>query len=84
MAEPSKELSSRRQRRALLSPRGLTRLRGSIRTTEQQQFAGRRLNLQELGDYIRIAPKIVRKVLKRQSYVDFSTLELCFSAFQIP
>jgi WD40 repeat protein len=84
MPEAANESSQRRQRGAVLSPRGLTRLRAAIRMAEQRDFEGRRLNLQELGNYIRIAPKTVRKVLKRQSTVDFSTLELCFSAFQIP
>ncbi|WP_017296512.1 AAA family ATPase [Nodosilinea nodulosa] len=84
MAEEAKESSQRRLRGAVLSPRGLTRLRAAIRATEQREFEGRRLNLQELGDYIRIAPKTVRKVLKRQFSVDLSTLELCFSAFQVP
>ncbi|MBE9137413.1 hypothetical protein IQ254_09355 [Nodosilinea sp. LEGE 07088] len=84
MPEAANESSQRRQRGAVLSPRGLTRLRAAIRMAEQRDFEGRRLNLQELGDCIRIAPKTVRKVLKRQSTVDFSTLELCFSAFQMP
>ncbi|MGF1459272.1 MAG: NACHT domain-containing protein [Leptolyngbyaceae cyanobacterium] len=84
MTEPTSEIAPRRQRGAILSSRGITRLRAAIRVVEKRQFEGRRLNLQELGNYIRIAPKTVRKVLKRQSCVDLSTLELCFSAFQVP
>jgi WD40 repeat protein len=84
MTEQAQETASRRQRGAILSPRGITRLRAAIRATERRQFDGRRLNLQALGDYIRIAPKTVRKVLKCQSCVDLSTLEMCFSAFQVP
>lgn len=78
-----KPLSKRRQRGAILSLRGVARWQTAIADAEQSTNNGQRFPLEDLADRIRIFPKTVRKVLKCQTCVDRSTLDLCFSAFQL-
>lgn len=84
MAEEAKDLSQAPQQPAMLSLQGLTRLRAAMGNAERQQFAGRRLTLQELGEYMQVPPQTLKTVLKRQTGVDLRTLEQCFTAFQLP
>lgn len=79
----TKRPTQRRQRGAILSVRGLARWQAAIAAAEQAEQSGRRFTLEELGDRTRLAPKTVRKVLKREVSVDKSTLDLCFAAFQL-
>jgi WD40 repeat protein len=77
----AKESPERRQRGAILSSKGLARWQAAVQLAEQQQNQGRRFTLSSLSERIRVAPKTIRKVLKRSSTVDRSTLDLCFTAF---
>jgi WD40 repeat protein len=62
---------------------GVSRWQAAVQAAEQAENEGQRFTLEALGNRIRIAPKTLRKVLRRQVSVDRSTLELCFSAFQL-
>ncbi len=77
----SKASSNRRQRGVILTPAGLERWQAAIRDFEVTANDGQRCSLEDLGDKIRIAPKTVAKVLKRQVNIDRRTLALCFEAF---
>ena len=73
----------RRRRGVTLTTTGVKRLLSAIQAVERAENNGDRFTFEELSDRIHISTKTLSRLWSFDTSIDFRTLQLCFSAFNL-